>query len=316
MNHKMNNIKILDCTLRDGGLLNNFQFEDNYIKAHIKRLSQAGIDYIELGYKSSQKYFDENEYGKLKFCQESYIQELIKDLNISSKLAFMIDSGRYDIDSIVEANKSPFSMARVACYLKDLEKVIDDVSTLHTKGYQTMINIMAISKESDDSIKTGLRLIRDKAPFCGVYIVDSYGAFLPQQIAKIAKMYKKILGSIPLGIHAHNNMQLAFANTITAIQYGVELADASVNGMGRGAGNCPIELLMPLVDENKYTIKPVLKLSDMYYSNFRNNLLWGFSNQQMLTGLFNVHPVESLKNRGEEACSIFSELDREKHASM
>jgi 4-hydroxy 2-oxovalerate aldolase len=315
MKDKEGNIKILDCTLRDGGLLNKFKFEDDYIRAHIMRLSQAGADYIELGYKCSSDLFDENEFGKLKFCRDSFVKELLYGLEIKSKLAFMVDCGRFDIEEIRDAKESPFKMARVACYLRDLNTCIEDVKTLNQKGYETMINIMAISKENEDDLKGGLNLIAQEVPFCGVYIVDSFGAYLPQNILKLVKIYKKILGEAPIGIHAHNNMQLVFANTILAMQHGVSYVDASVNGMGRGAGNCPIELLMPIVNQNKYSIKPVLKLSDEYYDRFRDNLFWGFSNKGMLTGLFNVHPVESIKNHSNYSYSLFDELKKEVFSS-
>ncbi|UWG98833.1 aldolase catalytic domain-containing protein [Dehalobacter sp. DCM] len=300
----MNKVKVLDCTLRDGGLTNEFRFPERYIKDHIRMLSQAKVDYLELGYKADPQIYDKAAYGQLKFCDDDLIRELIKDITTLPKLAFMVDVGRFDPKRILDASESPFQMCRVACYLEELAQAIEDVRFFQAKGYEITLNIMAISKEQISDVVQGLRKIREEIPFVAVYVVDSFGALYPDEIKNLVALYKEGLYGMPVGIHVHNNMQLAFSNTITAIDSGAEFLDASVNGMGRGAGNCPLECLLPYVDKNKYDLKPILSLIKDHFTN-DDERGWGYCPKQLLTGIFNQHPVKSIQGAGEDLIQIY-----------
>lgn len=311
----MPKLRILDCTLRDGGLTNNFSFEDKYIQNHLQLMALAHVDFVEMGYKTSGSFYDKQAYGPLKFCPDSYIRQFINNIENPPALAFMVDVGKFDREDIAPASQSPFVMARVACYLNQIEQAVQDVLFFQENGYITTLNIMAISKEQPQEIRKKLQLVKQVIPFITVYIVDSYGALYPDQIRNLITLYKQELPKSKIGIHVHNNMQLAFSNTITAIEHGAVYADASVKGMGRGAGNCPLECLLPYVEKkfankNRYDLKPVLKLINDYYQKEDNYKAWGFCTKQLLTGLFNQHPVYSLPDRSYDLADMYDYLQR------
>ncbi|RJE48438.1 MULTISPECIES: aldolase catalytic domain-containing protein [unclassified Dehalobacter] len=307
----MRKLTILDCTLRDGGLTNNFQFPELYMKDHIQRISEAKVDYLELGYKTDPAFCDRTAYGKLKFCDDNEIRDLIAGIPNLPKLAFMVDVGRFDRRSVENASVSPFAMGRVACYLDQIEEAVEDVRFLQNKGYETTLNIMAISRENISEIVCGLRKIKTQIPAEAVYVVDSYGALYPDDVKKLVSLYKKELDGMNVGIHVHNNMQLAFSNTITAIESGASFLDASVNGMGRGAGNCPLECLLPYAGKDHYDLKPVLALINDYYIHDGDERSWGYCPKQLLTGIFNQHPVYSIQGAGEDLIRIYDHFQSE-----
>lgn len=305
---------ILDCTLRDGGLTNEFNFPELFVTDCIRMLALSRVDYIELGYKANPALYDRADYGKLKFCKDDDITDLITEvihlmgltgIGDLPKFSFMVDVGRFDREAIADAHLSPFAMSRVACYLNQIDEAIDDVAFFQTKGYETTLNIMAISREGFPDIAQNLKKIRERIPFVTVYVVDSYGALYPDEVQKLVSLYKEELAGMRVGIHCHNNMQLAFSNTITAMGSGAEFLDASVGGMGRGAGNCPLELLLPYVDKTAYDLKPTLTLINAYYATGGEDRTWGYCPKQLLTGIFNQHPVKSIQGAGEDLIRIY-----------
>lgn len=304
----MPKVKVLDCTLRDGGLTNNFKFDKKYIKDHLEAMALAGVDYVELGYKADKRIFDPFEYGLLKFCEDEDIRRLIEGVEKLPKLSFMVDVGRFERDKIRDAGQSSFSLSRVACYLNELDQAIDDLCFLYKKGYETTLNIMAISTESRHDIGEGLKKVSRWAPITAVYVSDSYGALYPDQLKRLVMLYKEELSPAEVGIHAHNNMQLAFSNTIMAIEAGASLVDASVNGRGRGAGNCPLECLLPYLNKPDYNLKPIFSLLNHYYENRNSNQHWGYSSKQLLTGIFNRHPVKSIQSAGDDLAKIYDKF--------
>ncbi|MEJ2697633.1 MAG: aldolase catalytic domain-containing protein, partial [Candidatus Sulfobium sp.] len=236
-------IKVLDCTVRDGGLINKWQFSDDFVKKVFLALSRAGLDYMEIGYKSSEKYFSRQENGAWKFCAEEDLRRIVGDGDSGLKLSAMADVGRIDYDDIPPQKDSVLDMIRVACYVKEVDKGISLAHDCIDKGYETTINLMAVSKVLERDLDEALNdLSKSRVPT--VYIVDSFGAMYSEQIHSLAEKYLEALPGKELGIHAHNNQQLAFANTIEAIIAGVNRIDATLYGMGRGAGNCPLELLL------------------------------------------------------------------------
>src|SRR3990172_1190807 len=209
-------IKVLDCTVRDGGLINKWQFSDDFVRKVFVALSNAGVDYMEIGYKSSEKYFSRQENGSWKFCTESDLKKVIGDGEIRLKLSAMADIGRVDFRDIPHKKDSVLDMIRVACYAHVVDKGIDLAHHCMEKGYEVTINLMAVSKvlekDLDDSLED---LAKSQVPI--IYLVDSFGAMYSEQIHFLAKKYFAALPGKQLGMHSHNNQQLAFANTIEAI---------------------------------------------------------------------------------------------------
>ncbi len=296
-------IKVLDCTLRDGGLVNNFKFPDSFVKDLYKTNVKAGVGYMEFGYKASKDLFDVNEFGKWKFCDEEDIRSIVGTNESDLKISVMSDVGRTDYkNDILPKKDSVIDMIRTATYIHQIPTAVEMIEDAKVKGYETTVNLMAVSKVSETDLDAGLEILAQSAVDT-IYLVDSFGAFYPEQIERLADKYLNIAAKTgkTIGIHAHNNQQLAFANTIQALRQGVSMLDATMAGMGRGAGNCYLETLLAFLKNPKYNIFPVLKfLSTDMRELKESGVKWGYDLSYMLTGLMNTHPKAAIKFMEEE----------------
>ena len=286
-------IRVVDATIRDGGLCNNFRFDDKFIKDLYQANVKAGVDYMEFGYKASKEIFNEDDFGKWKFCNDSDIRKIVGDNKTGLKIAVMADVGRTDFQKdIIPKKDSPIDLVRIATYINTIPAAVEMIEDCAKKGYETTINIMAVSKANTDDIKTALDIL-GQSPVNAFYIVDSYGALYPEQSRKLANLYCEYADKYgkSVGIHAHNNQQLAFANTIEAMTQGVSYLDATVDGMGRGAGNCALELLLGFLKNPKYKVAPILKIIEEHTEKIKaEGVKWGYDIPYMLTGQLNTHP--------------------------
>ena len=296
-------IKVLDCTIRDGGLMNNHKFKDNVVSAVYNACVEAGIDYMELGYKADKKIFSPDEFGYWKFTSEDDIRRIVDKNETGLKLSAMADTERtnYKVDILPKKN-SVLDLIRVATYIHQIPAALDLIQDCHDKGYETGINIMAVSTVPEHELDSALQLIAD-SPAGFVYLVDSFGSLYSEQIQYLLRKYLKYAQSTGkiVGMHAHNNQQLAFANTIEAIVNGANILDASMAGLGRGAGNCNMELLLGFLHNPKYRLRPVLKCIQDHIEPMRKDLMWGFDIPYMITGMLNQHPRDAITfNSGDE----------------
>lgn len=286
-------IRVVDATIRDGGLCNNFRFDDKFIKDLYQANVKAGVDYMEFGYKASKEIFNEDDFGKWKFCNDSDIRKIVGDNKTGLKIAVMADVGRTNFQQdIIPKKDSPIDLVRIATYINTIPAAVEMIENCAKKGYETTINIMAVSKANTDDIKTALDIL-GQSPVNAFYIVDSYGALYPEQSRKLANLYCEYADKYgkSVGIHAHNNQQLAFANTIEAMTQGVSYLDATVDGMGRGAGNCALELLLGFLKNPKYKVAPILKIIEEHTEKLKaEGVKWGYDIPYMLTGQLNTHP--------------------------
>ena len=286
-------IRVVDATIRDGGLCNNFRFDDKFIKDLYQANVKAGVDYMEFGYKASKEIFNEDDFGKWKFCNDSDIRKIVGDNKTGLKIAVMADVGRTDFQKdIIPKKDSPIDLIRIATYINTIPAAVEMIEDCAKKGYETTINIMAVSKANTDDIKTALDIL-GQSPVNAFYIVDSYGALYPEQSRKLANLYCEYADKYgkSVGIHAHNNQQLAFANTIEAMTQGVSYLDATVDGMGRGAGNCALELLLGFLKNPKYKVAPILKIIEEHTEKLKaEGVKWGYDIPYMLTGQLYTHP--------------------------
>lgn len=290
-------IKVLDATLRDGGLCNNFGFSDEFAKALYKMNLAAGVDYMEMGYKASKAMFDPSKFGKYKFCDEEDIRRIVGENKTGMKLSVMADVGRTDFKKdIGEKKNSVIDMVRVACYITEIPAAIEMIEYCKNKGYETCANVMAVSKARDAEIESALEMLGQSPVDC-IYLVDSYGSLYPEQVAKLTLQYLEAGEKYhkTIGVHAHNNQQLAFGNTIEAASWGASLLDATVNGIGRGAGNCSMELLLGFLKNPKYHLPPVLRFITDYMLPLRaKGVVWGYDIPYLLTGRLNAHPSSAI----------------------
>lgn len=287
-------IKVLDCTIRDGGLINKWQFSDETVRKVFLALSESGIDYMEIGYKSSEQYFSRAEHGAWKFCTEEDIKRIVGDVETKMKLSAMADIGRIDSEDIPPKKDSILDMIRVACYTKEIDKGIALAHECLNKGYEVTINLMAVSKVLERDLDEALNdLSKSDVPV--IYLVDSFGSLYSEQIHFLAKKYFQALPGKELGIHTHNNQQLAFANTIEAIIAGVNRLDATLYGMGRGAGNCPLELLLSFLKNPKFDIRPLIEVIQEIFVPMKAEIEWGYHIPYLITGVLNEHPRSAMK---------------------
>lgn len=291
-------IKVLDCTLRDGGLVNNFRFDDKFVKDLYKANIKAGVDYMEFGYKASKEIFDVKDFGKWKFCDEEDIRSIVGDNDSDLKISVMTDVGRTDYKhDILERKDSVIDLVRTATYIHQIPTAIEMIEDAKAKGYETTVNVMAVSKVNDEDLDSGLELLA-KSSVDVIYLVDSFGAFYPEQIERLADKYLNIGAKYnkQIGIHAHNNQQLAFANTIQALRQGVSYLDATVSGMGRGAGNCYLESLIGFLKNPKYNLTPVMKFVEDHMLKIKaDGAVWGYDIPYLMTGILNSHPSTAIK---------------------
>ncbi len=307
-------IKVLDATLRDGGLVNDFYFSDEFVKALYQANIKAGVDYMEFGYKASTEMFDIDKFGKWKFCKDEDIRAIVGDNDTDMKISVMADVGRCDYKKdIINREESPIDMIRVATYIHTIPAAVDMIQDAAAKGYETTCNIMAISNAQEKYVETALEIL-GKTPVETFYIVDSYGSIYPEQMARIVDLYKEVADKYGknLGVHAHNNQQLAFANTIEAVGDGVDYLDATYQGMGRGAGNCAMELLLGFLKNPKYKVYPVFQFVEQYMTRLQEEgAVWGFDLQYLMTGLLNQHPrtaIEFTKQKRKDYSEFYKEL--------
>lgn len=306
-------VKVVDATLRDGGLVNDFYFEDAFVKALYLTNLRTGVDYMEFGYKASKEMFDVNKFGKWKFCNDEDIRAIVGENVTDLKIAVMADVGRCDYKTdIINRADSPIDLIRVATYLNTIPAAVDMIEDAAKKGYEVSCNIMAISNAQESELKVALDILA-QSPVDVLYIVDSYGALYPEQLARLADIYMNVAAKYgkKVGIHAHNNQQLAFANTIEAVGDGVDWLDATYASMGRGAGNCAMELLLGFLRNPKYNVYPAIQFIDTYMNKLKaDGVVWGYDLQYLMTGLLNQHPRTAIQFTKEKRTD-YAEFYRE-----
>lgn len=307
-------IKVLDATLRDGGLVNDFRFSDDFVKALYLANIRAGVDYMEFGYKGDKSMFDVDKFGPCKFCDDEYIRSIVGENNTDLKIAVMADVGRCDYkNDIHDRSESPIDLVRVATYLHQIPTAVSMIEDAKAKGYEVSCNIMAISNARESDIEAALEIL-GKSPVDVFYIVDSFGSLYPEQIARTVNIYKEYAEKYgkKLGIHAHNNQQLAFANTIEAVGDGVDWLDATYAAMGRGAGNCAMELLLGFLKNPKYSVYPAIQFIEKHMPAVREaGAVWGYDFQYLMTGLLNQHPrtaIEFTKQGRTDYSEFYKEI--------
>jgi 4-hydroxy 2-oxovalerate aldolase len=294
-----NRTHIIDCTIRDGGLVNNWDFSIEFVQDLYNGLSEAGVEYMEIGYKNSAKLLNAKEPNPWRFLDDQFLKEEVITEKKFTKLSALVDIGRVDPNDILPREQSVLDMIRVACYIREVDKGLELVQMFHDLGYETSLNIMALSNVPEHQLIEAFEMVKE-SPVDVVYIVDSFGSLAPSDIEHQVKKFKAMLPNKQLGIHTHNNMQLAFANTLTAMRNGVTFLDSSVYGMGRAAGNCHTELLVTHIQKPSYEVKPVLRVIEEHMLEMRQKWEWGYIIPYMISGTLNEHPRVAMAYRNSE----------------
>ena len=295
-------LKVLDCTVRDGGLINAHQFNDEFVRAVYDTCIEAGVDTMEIGYKNSERLFPKDSFGPWRHCDEQDMRRVVGDHDAASTgltLAAMADAGKSDWKTAIgPAKDGVLGMIRVAFYAHQVSEAVDMIQHASEQGYETMANLMAVSNITEEEIATVLEAVAP-SPASTMVIVDSFGHLYREQIDRLYRKYADAMKGTgkEIGIHAHNNMQLAFANTIEAIVLGSNRADATMAGLGRGAGNCPMELLLGFLRNPKFDLRPVIELLQKFMPEIRKTVEWGPLIPYNITGQLNLHPRSAMEFR-------------------
>lgn len=305
---------ILDCTLRDGGYCNEWGFNNSEIEYVISHLTLANVDYVECGYLS--KYPSKGE--KSIYEDMTTINRIFQKIKIkgNTQYAVMVNCGEYDVNALPMADKCRVRIVRYAFHKKDYVKAIRECSLIKEKGYDVFLQPMVTNCYSQNELEQLLTLANELLP-AAVYIVDSFGSLTPENLEKIIETYERhLLSQIKVGLHTHNNLQLAFSNSILfarLVRSHNMIIDSTVMGIGRGAGNLNSELFLDWVNRNqgyaKYNLKEILKIADNVISSIAERNQWGYSLANYLSAVHNCHPNYS-KALSEKRTLTYEDINR------
>lgn len=303
---------LLDCSLRDGGYYNNWDFPEPVINRYLKAISEAGVDVVELGLRSLE---NRGFKGACAFTTDDFINGLKIPANL--KVGVMInaselldkDSQEYALKKLFpnDASNSPVNLVRIACHIYEVAEVLPVVPWLKQCGFTVGLNLMQIADRTDTEIKDLAALI-SQYPVDVLYFADSMGSMTPKQT-------ERAIGSIrtgwegAIGIHTHDNLGLALSNTLSALHLGVTWVDSTVTGMGRGPGNARTEELaieMAEIRNEQINLIPLMELLDDYFKPLQSKFKWGTNPYYYLSGKYGIHPSYVQQMQGD---SRFTDVD-------
>lgn len=290
---------ILDCTLRDGGYVNNWEFNNKTTGFIIKSLIDAKVDYIECGYISNTKVIESESTYFESFDQ---INKIIKNIYPNEKLektnfCIMLNRGEYDVNSFPDNTiDNIVNIIRFAFHKKDLHQAFEDTKILLKKGYKVFAQPMVTQLYTQEELIETINLF-NTIDINALYIVDSFGNMTNHDFTRLMKLFdENMKDGVSLGYHSHNNLQLAFSNAIKFLEAEIKrpiLLDSSIFGMGRGAGNLNTELVATHFNsqyESKYLISPLLETMDSYLHKLHKTYYWGYSIEHYISAVVNCHP--------------------------
>ena len=315
----MNKIKVLDCTLRDGGYCNQWNFGYDNITKIVRELDNSSIDIIECGFITNRVDYKKDV---TKYTSLNQLTGVIPESN--NLFVVMMNYGEYDIENLPDCDFSPIDGIRLAFHKKDRMKALELCQKIKDKGYRVFIQPMVSLSYKDEEFLEMIRIVNEIQPYA-FYIVDSFGMMKNKDLIRLFYLVENNLDSdIWIGFHSHNNMQLAFSNAQTLSEINTSrnlIIDSSIFGMGRGAGNLNTEIFIQYLNENTgayYKLKSILVLIDDIISDFYQKNSWGYSLPNYLSASYNAHPnyagfLDDKKTLTIEAMSeIFEMMDDEK----
>lgn len=314
----MSDVKLLDCTLRDGGYYNSWDFDITLINDYLKAMDEISVDFVELGLRGfSMSGFK----GACAYTTDSFIRSL--DVPKGLKLGVMVNAS--DLVSYPEgieaalarlftpASESPVTLVRIACHVHEFEKTLLASNWLKEMGYTVGFNLMQVADRSRSEIKY-LASIANEYPLDVLYFADSMGSLTPEQTSEIVKTFQEVWKGA-LGIHTHDNMGHALSNSIRAAEEGVTWIDGTVTGMGRGPGNAKTEYTVIEIEpyrKKQINITPLLELIRENFHPMQQKYGWGTNTYYFLAGKYGIHPTyiqEMISDSRYDEKDILSVID-------
>ena len=293
---KKKELNFLDCTLRDGGYYNNWDFGNNLINAYLSSMYKSGIKYVEIGFRSftSDSYKGPCAYSSDIFLSNLSIPKKLQIgvmVNASDLLSYKNKNPLTNIKILFPPKKNRINFVRIACHFEEFKKVIGISKYLKKRGYLVGFNLMQCSERSETEI-IDIGKVATQYPIDILYFADSMGGMNSKQISRIVELLK-LNWKKDLGIHTHDNMCRAFTNTDQAIEDGVNWIDGTVTGMGRGPGNIKTEYLLINYSQffKKKNLYPILNLIEIFFKPLQLTHNWGPNPFYFLAGKSGIHPT-------------------------
>jgi 4-hydroxy 2-oxovalerate aldolase len=292
----MNNIRVLDVTLRDGGCVNNFNFGQVYIDQILKAQEKAGLDIIELGYIDEK---NGSKCGRTQYINEKVISEyVLKQKKEGVTYVAMMDYGKFNPDNLSNRSSTSIDGIRVAFHKKDMYNMIAVCKTVMSKGYQAYIQPMITLRYSDEELLELINIVNSElSNASGFYIVDTFGEMRPNDMSRIMNLVDhNLISSMPMGFHSHNNIQMSYSNACAMLNFPTKrnlMIDSSIMGMGKGAGNLNTELLLEHLNVfhgTNYNISPLLEVMDKVINQLHSEFYWGYAPEYYLSSANHCTP--------------------------
>lgn len=308
------NVKLLDCTLRDGGYVNDWEFGHGVITGIYKRLDEAGVDYIEVGFLDDRRPYD---YHRTIIPNTESINKIYCGVEKRHAIPVaMIDFGTCSLDSIGPADSTFIDGIRVIFKKEKIEEALPFCQAIKEKGYKLFIQAISITAYSDIEMLNYVSKINAIKPYA-FSIVDTYGLLDDKSLTRYFRLIDNNLDpDIALGYHDHNNFQLAYSNTCKFLAYDTDrllVGDSSVYGMGKSAGNCATELLSLHLNDyyhKQYNLSEILECVDTFIMPIYQKVYWGYKYEFYIAAMHKVHPtyVQDLVNKKTLSISSINEI--------
>ncbi len=306
-----NNIKLLDCTFRDGGYYNNWNFDKKIIPKYLNDINKIGINYVELGFRNPDKT---NLMGENAYTTDTYLNKfkIPKDIQVvvmvnASDLFINKKDPLYNCKKLFpNPNRSKVRFVRLACHLHEIFLLKKVIKWLKKNNFMIFINLMQISEIKDSNIKK-VCLFLNKTNADILYLADSLGSLTPKKISYLVNLVKKYY-KFEIGFHAHNNLKLALKNAIAANNSGAKWIDSTIKGMGRGPGNLLTEDIIGHLNYNSKKKFFSKQLKD-YFNILKKKYNWGPNQYYKIAAKNKIHPTYIQKMLSDERYKKLNYLD-------